>query len=105
MLSGVMVIVSVFVAGVFCFLIVYANRFLMKRRKQEFALYMMLGMGKLRISALLVFETLIIGIASLAVGLVLGIALSQALSLIVVSMFEADMSGYVFAFSPLALFL
>ena len=40
MLSGVMVIVSVFVAGVFCFLIVYANRFLMKRRKQEFALYM-----------------------------------------------------------------
>ena len=105
MLSGVMVIVSIFVAGVFCFLIVYANRFLMKRRKQEFALYMMLGMGKLRISALLVFETLIIGIASLAVGLVLGIALSQALSLIVVSMFEADMSGYVFAFSPLALFL
>ena len=38
MLSGVMVIVSIFVAGVFCFLIVYANRFLMKRRKQEFAL-------------------------------------------------------------------
>lgn len=105
MLSGVMAIVSVFVAGVFCFLIVYANRFLMKRRKQEFALYFTLGMGKLRISALLLCETFFLSIVSLALGLLLGIAFSQALSLIVAGMFEADMSAYVFSVSPLALFL
>ncbi len=102
-LSSALIVVSVFVAMIFCFLIVYANRFLIKRRKQEFALYQMLGMGKLRISMLLVFETLLIGIVSLGFGLLLGIILSQLFSLIVVSMFEADMSNFLFTFSPFAL--
>ena len=102
-ISSAMIVVSAFVAMVFCFLIMYANRFLIKRRKQEFALYQMLGMGKLRISMLLVFETLLIGIASLGFGLLLGIALSQLFSLIVINLFEADMTNYMFTFSPFAL--
>ena len=57
--------VSVFIAVVLGLLIVYASRFLMKRRNKEFALYMMLGMSKWRISALLLCETVIIGIGSL----------------------------------------
>ena len=76
LLSGV----SVFVAGVLGLLIIYASRFLMKRRNKEFALYMMLGMGKGKISAILLMETIIIGIGSLGVGLIVGIGLSQLMS-------------------------
>ena len=94
-LSGV----SVFVAVVLGLLIVYASRFLMKRRNKEFALYLTLGMGKSRISAILLVETLIIGIGSLAVGLILGICISQLMSALVVNMFEADMSDYRFTLS------
>lgn len=90
---------SVFVAGVLGFLIVYASRFLMKRRNREFALYLMLGMSKGKISAILLIETVIIGLGSLGVGLLFGIGLSQIMSALVVSLFEADMTRYSFMVS------
>lgn len=90
---------SVFVAGVLGLLIVYASRFLMKRRNREFALYMTLGMSKRKISAILLLETLIIGVGSLFVGLVIGIGLSQLTSALVANMFEADMTSYKFTVS------
>lgn len=94
---------SVFVAGVLGLLIVYASRFLMKRRSKEFALYMMLGMGKGRISAILLLETLLIGIGSLFVGLLIGIGLSQLMSALVANLFEADMTSYRFTVSGSAI--
>lgn len=87
---------SAFVAVVFGLLIVYASRFLMKRRNREFALYMTLGMSKGKISALLLIETLIIGIGSLGVGLLAGIGLSQLTSVLVINLFDADMTAYRF---------
>ncbi|MDO4864521.1 MAG: ABC transporter permease [Ruminococcus sp.] len=90
---------SVFVAGVLGLLIVYASRFLMKRRNREFALYMTLGMSKRKISAILLLETLMIGVGSLFVGLLIGIGLSQLSSAIVANMFEADMTSYRFTVS------
>ena len=95
--------VSVFVAIVLGLLIVYASRFLMKRRNKEFALYMMLGMSKWRISALLLCETVIIGIGSLVVGLLIGVGLSQVMSAVVANMFEADMNDYKFTISSSAI--
>lgn len=91
--------VSVFIAFVLGFLIIYASRFLMKRRNKEFGLYLLLGMGKWKVSKLLFIETLIIGLVSLGVGLLAGIGLSQLTSLFVANMFEADMSSYSFVFS------
>ena len=91
--------VSVFVAVVLGLLIVYASRFLMKRRNKEFALYMMLGMSKWKISALLLCETVIIGIGSLFVGLLIGVGLSQVMSAVVANLFEADMNDYRFTVS------
>ena len=67
MLSGV----SVFVSCVLGFLIIYASRFLIKRRNKEFGIYLTLGMSKRKISIILFFETLLIGIVSLVVGLFL----------------------------------
>ena len=95
MLSGA----SVFVAFILGFLIIYASRFLMKRRNKEFGIYMLLGMSKRKISMILFFETILIGIISLAVGLGLGVALSQLMSMLVANMFEADMTRYEFIFS------
>ena len=91
--------ISVFVAGVLGFLIVYASRFLMKRRSREFALYLLLGMSKGAISGLLLLETVMIGLGSLGVGLLAGIGLSQIMSALVVSLFEADMTRYRFMVS------
>ena len=94
-LSGV----SVFVSFILGFLIIYASRFLIKRRNKEFGIYMILGMGKRKISLILFFETMLIGAVSLAAGIVLGTAASQFMSVIVANMFDADMTGFRFIFS------
>lgn len=94
-LSGV----SVFVSFILGFLIIYASRFLIKRRNKEFGIYLTLGMSKRKISQILFFETLFIGIISLAVGLVCGIVLSQLMSILVANMFEADLTAFTFTFS------
>ena len=91
--------VSVFVAVVLGLLIVYANNFLINRRKKEFGIYMTLGMGKWQISKIILFETILVGILSLIAGLIIGIFASQFMSVLVAKMFEADMTEFQFVFS------
>ena len=91
--------VSVFIAVILGLLIVYANNFLINRRKKEFGIYMTLGMGKRQISKILFIETIFVGIISLAIGLVLGIFASQFMSILVAKLFQADMSKFEFVFS------
>ena len=95
MLSGV----SVFISFVLGFLVIYASRFLIKRRNKEFGVYLTLGMSKRKISMILFLETLFIGIISLFVGLFLGIILSQFMSMLVASLFDAEMTQFTFIFS------
>lgn len=92
-------IISVFVAIILGLLIVYANNFLINRRKKEFGIYMTLGMGKRQISKIILLETIFIGIISLAVGILVGVVGSQFMSILVSKLFEADMSKYTFVFS------
>ena len=94
--------VSVFVSFILGFLIIYASRFLIKRRNKEFGIYLTLGMSKRKISLILFFETLIIGVISLGVGLALGIVLSQLMSILVANMFEVDLTKFQFTFSSSA---
>lgn len=94
---------SVFVAVVLGFLIVYANNFLIKRRKKEIGIYLTLGMSKLKVSIMIVLETIIVGIFSLLVGLLLGIGLSQLFSIFTAKLFEVDMTKFAFVFSYSAL--
>ena len=91
--------VSVFVAVILGLLIVYANNFLINRRKKEFGIYMTLGMGKRQISKIILFETILVGILSLIAGLIIGIFASQFMSVLVAKMFEADMTEFQFVFS------
>ena len=99
LISTVLSAISVFVAIVLGFLIIYANRFLMKRRNKEFGIYMTLGMGKGKISRIILFETILVGLISLVIGIVLGVAASQVMSIVVANLFEANMSKFKFVIS------
>ena len=99
-LSGMSVLV-VFILGA---LIIYASRFLIKRRNKEFAIYLTLGMSKRKISRLLFFETLMIGVISLGVGLLLGVGVSQLISVLIAKLFEVNMDKFTFVFSEKAFF-
>ncbi|TCZ80174.1 ABC transporter permease [Paenibacillus albiflavus] len=102
-LTMVMGYFSFFVSIILGFLIIYANNFLIKRRKKELAIYMILGMEKKSISKILIVETLTIGIISLAVGLSLGVLLSQGLAVVTAKMFAVNMKSFHFVFSLQAL--
>lgn len=91
--------VSVFISIVLGFLVVYANQFLIRRRKKELAIYMTLGMAKGKISRILMLETLIIGVFSLAVGLLAGVFAAQGLSVVTSKMFEVNLKAFTFTFS------
>lgn len=103
LLSMVISFVSAFIAVILAFLVLYANRFLVKRRNKEFALYLTLGMQKSDLLKISAAETLIVGAASLAVGLVIGIAVSQVLSNFAASMFDSAVEGVAFSVSGAAL--
>lgn len=95
-LLGLFSVVVVFVLG---FLVLYANGFLIRRRKQEFGTYLMLGMHPTKVASILLIETGIVGIVSLAVGLALGYFMSQGLSFVTAALFSVTMSQYHFIFS------
>ena len=99
-LSEILSYISVFVAVILGFLIVYANNFFIKRRKKELAVYMTLGMGRRKISTILLLETSLIALAALAVGLLFGVIGSQFMSLFTAKLFEADMTEFKFVFAP-----
>ena len=90
-------IFSAFVSVVLACLVLYANTFLMKRRKRELGTYFLLGLPAGRVSLLLVLETLLIGLMALAAGLVLGVLLAQGLGLLTIAMFSAYPAGEQFA--------
>lgn len=103
LLASLLSYVSVFVSVILGFLIIYASRFLIKKRNKEFGIYMTLGMSKRKISLLLLLETFLIGLISLGIGLLLGIALSQITSIFVANMFEVNMTKFSFNFSKSAM--
>ena len=92
--------ISVFVAVVLGFLIVYANNFFIRRRKKELGVYMTLGMSKRNISMILMLETSFMAGMALVTGLLLGIFGSQMMSVFTAKIFEADLSAYRFVFAP-----
>lgn len=93
---------SIFVACVMGFLIIYANNYLIKRRSKELGLYLLLGIEKRKISTLLLLETFFVGLISLGVGLLLGVFIGQLFSLLTVKLFMVDMARFQFVFSTKA---
>ena len=95
LISGISVFISCVLGG----LILYANNFLVKKRKKELGIYMTLGMGKNKISKILTYETALVGIISLVVGLGVGIIVSQGISAFASKLFEVSLSNYKFLLS------
>ena len=96
-------IFSVFVAVVLACLILYANRFLLRRRKRELGTYLLLGLGQGQVSLVLVLETGLVALVSLVLGLGLGVLASLGLSQLTLSMFQISMEGMLgLRFSPAA---
>ena len=101
LLSGL----TIFLAAVMGFLMVYANNFIMKRRKREFGLYQVLGMTRGQVSRVMAYETFIVSGAALVIGIVCGIALSQVMVFFTASLFKTQISNFRFFISPSALFI
>lgn len=102
-LTEIISAVSVLVSIILACLILYANNFLIKKRKKELGIYMTLGMGKRKISLILVTETFIVGAISLISGLILGIIISQTLSAFSLKLFDVAMDEYRFSISTNAI--
>lgn len=99
MATTVMGVASVFVSFILGFLIVYANNYIIKRRNKEFGIYMTLGMEKSSLTIIIFIETLLIGIISLIVGIILGVFLSQGMSALTAKLFKVDLTNFKFIFS------
>lgn len=87
---------TVFLAAVMGFLMVYANNFIMKRRKQQFGLYQVLGMGRGQVALVMTLETAIISLGALAIGLACGIGLSQLMTFFTASLFRTQIASFHF---------
>lgn len=88
-----------FLAGVMAFLMVYANNFIMKRRKKEFGLYQVLGMGRGRVATIMAIETVIVSVVAFVAGIVLGVGLSQLMTFFTASLFKTQIANFHFFFS------
>lgn len=88
-----------FLAGVMAFLMLYANNFIMKRRKKEFGLYQVLGMGRGRVATIMALETVIVSVVAFVAGIVLGVGLSQLMTFFTASLFKTQIANFHFFFS------
>lgn len=99
LLGTVMSGLTMFLAVVMGFLMVYANNFIMKRRKKEFGLYQVLGMSRGQVSRVMAMETAIVSGGALALGIVLGVGFSQVMTFFTASLFKTQIRDFHFFFS------
>ncbi|WML34251.1 FtsX-like permease family protein [Clostridium sp. OS1-26] len=98
-IDELMAVISIFISCILGFLIIYANSYIIKRRKKEFGIYLTLGMENKEISNILLTETILIGIFSLGLGLLLGVFLSQGMSIFTAKLFHVELTSFRFTFS------
>ena len=98
-LAQVMTYFSVVVAVVLGFLVLYANRFVVRARKKEFGTYLLLGMSPRQASSVVLMETLIVGVIALLEGLGLGFLISQAIAFATAGLIGVAISDYHLLFS------
>lgn len=90
MLKEVMGFGSYVVAMISFIFLVYANSFLMKRRKKEFGLYNILGLEKRHIGKIMFFENVYVVIGTLAAGIVSGIIFSRLILMVMSRLLRFD---------------
>lgn len=82
---------GVYVIGIFALLFLfYTNSFLIRRRKKEFGLYNILGMGKRNLIHVMFWESLMVAAISIAGGLVAGIVFSKFAELALLNILHSE---------------
>lgn len=99
LMGGMLGYLTYFLAGVMAFLMVYANNFIMKRRKKEFGLYQVLGMRRGRVATIMALETVFVSVGAFVAGIVLGVGLSQLMTFFTASLFKTQIADFHFFFS------
>lgn len=94
---------SVLIGVIVMFLVVSSNLFFMKRRRREFATYILLGMKKMHLALIILIENVLCAVVSLIVGLGLGILVSQFTSPYISSLFDFPPDMFTFSISQEAL--
>ncbi|ANS51991.1 ABC transporter permease [Bacillus thuringiensis] len=91
---------TVLLAIITFFYMLYANSFLLSLRQKEFGMYMMLGAKKHKITLLMFIETIIIGMASLIIGIVVGVGLAEGIGQLLMKQLEFTGGGYQSFYVP-----
>ncbi len=78
----------------------YANNFLMSMRKHDYGLFMMLGAKTSKISLLITIETLIVGLLSTVIGIVLGIGLTKGISGLLMGQLHISLKYFTAVYPP-----
>ena len=94
MLPMMIVLASIVVVCVFGWLVAYATGFMLQRRSRELGTYILIGLENKQVARLFFLENLAVGGCALAIGILLGGLLYQALRAIVLALF-----GTVYHFS------
>lgn len=102
MLTAGAAALSVVVALVSSFVVSYAVRFMLDRRKKEFAVYELLGMTPRTIGLLFALENGLLGVGALGAGTLLGVGLAGILTQLVERIFQTPHT-YRLTFSGQAL--
>jgi putative ABC transport system permease protein len=102
LLMSFCIIIMVFVL----FFLISSNHSFIKARKKEFSTYALFGMTNMKIGKLLLIETMIVGVATLGIGIGTGIFFSKLIAMILINVSLAAFVGNVaFTFDPMAVFL
>lgn len=98
--KDILTAVTGFLALIMVFVLGYATNFLLKKRKKEFALYLVMGMNRRHIIGIFMLETAITFVLALCAGLLLGLLFYQVLMAIFINYIQLDytLTGY----SPIA---
>lgn len=81
------------------FLVYYANRFQLARRRHEFGVYLMLGMQRRKLFGMLLAEDLRSSLIALAIGLPAAVLISELISLVTARLVGLGIVGHQFTLS------
>lgn len=102
-LTKMLFCLTIFLACILGFFMVYANNFIMKRRKREFGLYQILGMGQRSAALMMTIETSLVSLVSIGVGLLCGVGLSQLMTFLLPQCFRLKLQIFTSFFRPMPL--
>ncbi|MBA9026203.1 FtsX-like permease family protein [Peribacillus huizhouensis] len=99
----VFIVGSVLLSVVTILYMLYTNSFLLSLRQKQFGMYMMLGAKKKSIKKIMFVETMVIGCASLVIGITVGIGLAFIVGYLLAGQLNITLEGYQSFYLPAVL--